>query len=560
MIDWLFVKADPSLALRAGKLLVVGTNNPSIFPNNLVGSTKRIMPETNRRSQTECRMFILSLSTTFVCCFLIGAVAGLWERIPWILSQRSKIDEATCRRWQLWFSLPLVALFPGLGLLIESGKGVLFGGILALAVSLAWLGQHRGLRSGLLAVLLLCLAVPCIALPTLTVLLPATFRAFQISSVAVLNLAFVGVCLGTLASPWLIGASIRRFDSRHGFLVLALACLVPALFVIMTSTDYFESPLHGNLNTASTTKVFEDPLVWILAGLAFLYFPLEGLLGAWRRNFLQQSENASRLAPFGFWLAFLVARLGIGWFINDQYAAWVLVGLALTHAVLLGNLASEFSQRAGALGLWAAGASFAPLLPTLLALALALFPKNPAAVMGIMFGFGYLGNFLSQPMLERFAENRPVSATMRLAMFMTLAWMALVLVLALVLPEGPVSKRPTFKSLFKHLFKRVGKKPLACIIPLWNQKEELLPLSAWAVPRILSTRSECWAFSPRTATRSFPRRKEQTSLSSIPVASLNRQGKNPWASSAICFPSRREARWAPSSWPAAWRSENKTHC
>ena len=507
-------------------------------------------------------MFILSLSTTFACCILIGALGGLWQRIPWVLSQRSHIDEAECRRWQLWFSLPLVVFFPGLGLLIEGwdGKKVLFAGLLALAVGLAWLGQHRGLRSGLLAVLVLCLAVTCITLSTLTVLLPAAFLAFQVSTVAMLNVAFVGVCLGTLTSPWWIDAVIRRFELRNGFSLLALACLVPALLVMMTAPDYFVSPVHGASKTGSASRLFDDPLVWILAGLGFLYAPLEILLGFWKKKFLQQSENAPRLAPFGFWLTFLAARLVMGWLVRDQYVAWVLTGLAFTHAITLGNLSSEFSQRTGAIGLWAAGASFAPLLPMLLAISLALFPKNPAAVLGLVFGVGYLGNFLLQPMLERLAESRPAHTTMRLAMILTFVWMTLALVLVLVRQAEPAPNRPSFKSLFERLLKRVGKQPHACIMPLWNQKRGLLPLSASAVPRTWSTRNACWASSPRTATPSFPRRKERTSSSSTPAASSNRPVKNPWASSATCSLSRRKARSAPSSWPAAWPSENRTLC
>ncbi len=535
-------------------------------------------------------MFILPLATVFFCCFLIGAIAGLWRHIPWVLSQGSNVDETECRRWQLWFSLPLIPLFPLLGLLIDrwDGREVLFAGILALAVSLAWLGQHRTLRSGLTAVLVLCLAVPCVTLPTLTVLLPATFRGLETSSalplvgastvgllgtphaqgpwlaiasflsagtvslVLQLNLAFVGVCLGTLAAPQWIHAVVGRFESRRGFLLLALACLVPALFVLVTPADHFASALPNDANASQATPIFDDPLAWILAGLVFLYFPLEGLLASWRKNFWQQTDHAARLAPLVFWLVFLSARLATGWLVGDRYAIWVLVSLALGHAAMLGNLAGEFSHRGGAAWLWGAGASSAPLLPTLLAIALTLFPRTPAAVMGLMFGLGYLGNFVLQPLLQGFAANRPAPATMRLAMFLALGWAAFAFVLLLARPAEPAAHRPRPWERIKQLFPRpVGKKPRACIMPLWKQTGEHLPLSVSAVPRTLSIRSGCWASSPRTATPSFPPRMALTLSSSTPAASSSRLARSPSPSSATCSLSSSPARSAPSSWPAA---------
>ena len=107
--------------------------------------------------------------------------------------------------------------------------------------------------------------------------------------------------------------------------------------------------------------------------------------------------------------------------------------LAVIYAIVLGNMVAEFSQRAGTVSLWFAGASFAPLLPTLLTVHIRDMPASAAASMGLALGAGAFGNFLLQPMLERFSQRWSIAATMRLAMLLSLVFGALALMLALLL-------------------------------------------------------------------------------------------------------------------------------
>ena len=379
------------------------------------------------------------LAALFACTFLVGTVVTLWMRLPWVFSQRLHVPEPVCRDWQSWFSLPLVFLFPVLGHFIDGldGQYVLFIGILGLAMSLAWLGQFRNVRSGLIALLLMCVAIPCIVLPTFAILprvfahspthlesaaLPA-FRQFK--HVLVMNLAFTGVVLGYVLTPGLVKMVIKRFDVRHGFLFLAMLCLVPALLVALSPT--FDQPEPKPLG-----NILQDGRGWMIAALAFVFYLQVELFHQWKAGYLQQSERGTPWVCFVFWLVVLLGLPIAGWAVWDRYESWGLAVLALMYAVVLGNMAGDLTNRSGTLSLWMAGGCFAPVLPTLLTIPAKTFHENPSTAMGLALGAGALGNFLMQPMLERFAQRNSVASTMWLATVLSLGFGALALVLALM--------------------------------------------------------------------------------------------------------------------------------
>lgn len=373
-----------------------------------------------------------TLAATFACMILVGAVVALWQRLPWLLSQRLKVPEPMCRDWQSWFSFPLIFLFPLLGHLIDGwdGQFVLFVGILCLAVSLAWLGQHRTVGSGLGALLLMCVAIPLVALPTFGLLPTAVQAAMKevkpIKHVLALNVAFTGVILGMMLTPSLVDLFVKRFDARRAFLFLALLCLVPALFVSLT-------PLPAVPREPTLAAILHDGRCWMLAALAFVYYMLAELFGMWKNGFLQQSAQGKPWIGMAFWLTALVGLPITGWAVWDRFEAWGLAVLALALAVVVGNLAGDFTTKGGTLSLWLAGGIFAPFLPVLLTIPARTFHDDPAGAMGLALGGGALGNFLMQPMLERFAQRNTVTASMWLSTILSLGFGALALVLALML-------------------------------------------------------------------------------------------------------------------------------
>ena len=366
------------------------------------------------------------LPAMLACTLLLGMVISLWERLPWVLSQRLRFPESVCRDWQSWFSLPVVFLFPLLGHFIDGwdGQYVLFIGVLALAWSLAWLGQVRSVGSSLAALVLLSAAIPCIALPTLAIL-AQTFSLSDrplpnadtplVKPVLVLNVAFMGVMLGLALTPGLVQRIARRFEVRYGFLILALFCLIPALLVALTSAEVF---VHREPRALSA--VLQDGRCWMLAALTFVYYLLAQLFASSKKNLLAQSGYDLPWVRGVSWLVMLAGLVIVGVAVWSKYEAWALAILALIYAIVMGNMAGEYTNRTGPASLWLAGASFAPLLPTLLAIPINAFRDDPAGTMGIALGAGALANFLLQPSLERFTQRNGVASAMWLSMILAL--------------------------------------------------------------------------------------------------------------------------------------------
>lgn len=382
------------------------------------------------------------LAALIACTLLIGTVASLWERLPWVLSQRLGFPEAQCRDWQSWFSFPLIMLFPLLGHLIDAwdGRYVLFIGILGLAMSLAWLGQVRGVRSAVFAIVLLCVAIVFITLPTLAIL-PQTFLPPRLlfpgseATTPVLfrkplvpNLAFIGVVLGLACTPGMVGLILKRFEVHKGFLLLALLCLVPALMVSLTPSDSFQ-----RWDPPPAAGVLHSGICWMLAAVAFVWCLLAELFRLWKEAYLQQSSQDVPWVRGVAWLAMLLGLIVAGWAVWYRFEAWGLAALALIYAVIVGNMAGEFTSRAGPVSLWLAGASFVPILPTLLTIPIRAFHDTPAGTMGFVLGGAALGNFLMQPMLQRFVQRNSVVASMWLSTILSLVLGALAVPLAIML-------------------------------------------------------------------------------------------------------------------------------
>lgn len=378
-------------------------------------------------------MFSLLVLTTFACTLVAGGVPALWNIIPSALAQRFAVPEDRVRHWRKWYLLALVVLFPLAGLLVDTwnSQTVLFAGVLAAALALAWLGLAQKTRACFLAILFLAIAHAFVTVPTIVLFrhaLPFDIPNLHGKRIAAMNIGFIGIALGTLMTPRLVRALLARLGPGNGFLVLALACLLPGVLVALTGRDDFPRAHVG----IPWHELSEDPRWWLLLSLGFFYFPLEYLLDAWRRRYFVQIDPANRLARPGYWTLLLIMRLAIGWMIWDGYEAWGLTCLALAFAIIAGNLASAYAPTANPWGIWLIGATFGPLLPTLLAIVTTLYEQNEGAMVGFILALGAIGGLVLQPMMSSFAERNPLPVTMRFNMILALTWGALALVLALM--------------------------------------------------------------------------------------------------------------------------------
>jgi len=148
---------------------------------------------------------------------------------------------------------------------------------------------------------------------------------------------------------------LRVLGFQRGVTVMAVLCLVPALFAAMTGVD----DLNLTTKSAVFDQLFSEKTLWLAAAVFFLYAPLEAAINIWATTYLTDfghSERGAAWALSGFWAAFLASRLLAALALHHWPMMhgwdWLLIVLpALLVAVILGNLAGTASRGAAWRGL-----------------------------------------------------------------------------------------------------------------------------------------------------------------------------------------------------------------
>jgi fucose permease len=377
------------------------------------------------------------IAVTIAAAFVVGMVLAILGSIKLPLAQRLAIDEARVGGLLSAMAVALIPMMLLCGILIDllGAEWVLIGGSFLAAGALAALALCRSYWAAFGALLLGGAAIACLS-NSGSVLMPRAF--YPDNKAAAMNLGNVFFGLGALVTPALAEVLIGRLQFRKALGVMALVGLIPALAAAFTPTAAFAlDRQHGDLGA-----VLLNPLVW-LTGLAFfLYMPLESTLGAWATTILTEAGQSVRVSSWllsGFWLAFLAARLGDALLnLPAGWSPWVILGLALSAAVVMGNLAgAEQGRASAAFGLLLIGLLFGPIFPTLVGI---LFEKVPegqrGTAFGAMFAIGAAGNLVVPPLFGVYARRHKVQRSLWLTMVVSLLLAAAALLLGLWLMEN----------------------------------------------------------------------------------------------------------------------------
>lgn len=374
-------------------------------------------------------------AVTIAGAFATGMGLALLGSVKLFLAKRLEIGEARVGGLLSALNLALIPMMLVSGLLIDGlgVKGVVLAGSLLTGGAVFGLALSRSYTGALGAILLAGTGIACLSSGS-SVLMPKAF--FPGNPSAAVNLGNVFFGLGALVTPLLADLIIRTLGYRRAMGLLAAACLLPALCAALTGRGAFDVPgQQGDL-----WAVLRNPILW-LAGLAFLlYGPLEGSLGTWATTYLTDLGIRERRAAWllsGFWLTFLAARLVTALLqehglLPKDSEPWLLVGLALASAVVLGNMAGTHQPGSGALGLLLVGVFFGPIFPTLVGILFKHFPPHAhGTAFGAMFAIGATGSLFLPPLIGAYARRTSVRRAMRIPVVVALALGAVTLFLGL---------------------------------------------------------------------------------------------------------------------------------
>jgi len=215
-----------------------------------------------------------------------------------------------------------------------------------------------------------------------------------------LNLLHTFFGVGALLGPLLVGFFLATAAGWHAMFVvtgvLSFSCVV---FIVAARIP---PPAHlaaGGTNEAPRVmRSAPDPVggrawgsqyLWLLVGLLFLFVGMEQLTGGWSTTYLNRAlgahlDVAARSVAL-YWAAVTVGRLLAS-----------ALAVRLSNERLLGGSAIVALATAGAVGpallaLTAVGLGFAPIYPTIMAIAARAYPRRFATLAGLITAAGGLG-------------------------------------------------------------------------------------------------------------------------------------------------------------------------
>jgi hypothetical protein len=368
-----------------------------------------------------------------------GVLPSLLRSLRPSLQERLSFSDTQVHRLGRWFSLCAIPLFPLAGWLVDRWglDEVMFAGSLAVALSISWIALSLNYASVLWGILGLAAGGACLFNATI-VLMPAAFTWPRPDARAsALGVGFVLLGASWLLTPVALPFLLRRLGHKRVLLTLGFLTLLPGLFTMLSRSEY---PVAAAIEPVAAS--LEDPRLWLLAAMAFIYFLTERTLSVWPRPYLAEigyNERTTARLLAGFWIAYLSWRLFWCWLSGPGFEAWMVFVLLVTGAMILGNLVGAYAPSSGYIGFWLVGACLGPLLPLILAMVLDVGGSHgfPGLAVGTVLALYPFNNLLIHPVVVAYAHSHTARASMRIPMMLALVMAAPTLFLALIRHNMP---------------------------------------------------------------------------------------------------------------------------
>ncbi len=386
--------------------------------------------------------FPVLAAATVTGAFVFGMVLALLGSVKLALAKRLEIGEARVGGLLSALHFALIPMMPLSGILLDrfGVRAVLVAGCVVAALGLYGLTVRQGYAWAAAAIVLTGVGAACVSTSCVVLMPRAFFDGDPDKVTAAVNLGSVFLALGSLVTPTLADVLTRLTDLTRALAALAVLCLLPALMLAFGAGAGAAGDFRMGGQTSNLREVLADPRLWLAGLVFFLYAPLEFTVSTWATTYLTDIGVKERRAPWllsGFWMTFLAARLLMAYVQDRDWVRpgrefWVILGLSLAAAVVIGNLAGAAGGGRAALGLLLLGAVLGPIFPTLVGIVFREFPYQHGTAYGAMYGIGSLGSLLLGPLIGLYARGRTVQQALRIPMLLGLVMMAVTLVLGLL--------------------------------------------------------------------------------------------------------------------------------
>lgn len=256
-----------------------------------------------------------------------------------------------------------------------------------------------------------------------------------------LNLLHTFFGVGALLGPLLVGLFLTTAAGwRAMFLmtgVLALSCVLCIMAARLPPPPHLVPP--GGAPGAPQTGQAASHLVergtqvgrhlWLLIGLLFLFVGMEQVIGGWTTTYLNRAlgahlDVAARSVAL-YWTAVTLGRLGASLLAVRLSNERLLGGSVIVALAALVALATAGAIGPALLALAVVGLGFAPIYPTIMAIAARAYPRRFATLAGLITAAGGLGGAIFPWLGGLVGQTRGLHATIWLGAGIALALLIL---------------------------------------------------------------------------------------------------------------------------------------
>jgi hypothetical protein len=339
------------------------------------------------------------------------------------LTRRLEIDEARVGGLVSLFGFTMIPVMLMMGFLTDllDKQMVVVAGSLLMAASLAILSRWRSYAAALLAVVLLSAGWSGLV-NVLNVLMQPVFGG---GPTYAMNLGNFFFGLGAFLSPLAVLFLLRKAGFVPAVLALAGVALLPG--VLALCTDF--AALGGSATLPQPAgpgiaMLLTDPILWLTALALLFYAPMEATMAAWATTYLGEkrvSETVASTMLSGFWLAFMVGRLGTALLVTAfpltaAATNTLIFGLSLGCVLIWAGITLTTRRGMACALVVLAGLAFGPTFPTIIGV---LTGHVPAAVagraVGLFFMVGGIGWSVIPLLIGAYARRTSVQKSLLIA-------------------------------------------------------------------------------------------------------------------------------------------------
>jgi MFS family permease len=364
--------------------------------------------------------------------FGFGFVMAVLGSIKENLSETLRVPHDRIARWLSTIYILLIPLIFIAGIVADrwGARGTLIGCGLLSGLGFFGLALCRERWTTWLSLSVIALGAAALNVGAI-LLLPHAYFGHNAASA---NLGLVFWSLGGLTAGSLAPVIFSRLEFRRALSLIAVICLVPAFFVMLTPAETFPPTSSG----PDLGVIWSSLLFWSLALAFLLYCPVEGFLGEWSSTYLTQlgfSERRAGLFLSIFWFTFVASRLVAAcfqyYYVHDA-EPWVVIVLSCLAAIGVGGLAGTRERLHAVLWLVLVALSLGPILPNLIGIIYRGFGDGEiGAAYGSMMLIGGAGSLVMPPIMNAYVRRTSLRKGFRLPTMISILLAGGSLVLAL---------------------------------------------------------------------------------------------------------------------------------